>query len=133
VNSLLSLYLLIIPTLFSQLEKQDQEKAIGNMQESQNIHQVLCIDIKLSANAAELFDEFQTASSAGGTTAQRAKVVAMLFSGAVEVEEEVPIKGEVEPIAGSVDDGGGGTDVGLVDVVGEVLEVPDDLVELANV
>src|SRR5215210_7795981 len=102
------------------------------MQESQNIHQVLCSDIKLSANAAELFDEFdefQTASSAGGTTAQRAKVVAMLFSGAVEVEEEVPIKGEVEPIAGSVDDGGGGTDVGLVDVVGEVLEVPDDLVE----
>ena len=72
-------------------------------------------------------------SSASGTTAQRAKVVAMLFSGAVEVEEEVPIKGEVEPVAGSVDDGGGGTDVGLVDVVGEVLEVPDDLVELANV
>ena len=103
------------------------------MQESQNIHPVLCIDIKLSANAAELFDEFQTARSAGGTTAQRAKVVAMLFSGAVEVEEEVPIKGEVEPIAGSVDDGGGATDVGLVDVVGEVLEVQDDLVELANV
>jgi len=133
VNSLLSLYLPIIPTLFSQLEKQDQEKAIGNMQESQNIHQVLCIDIKLSANAAELFDEFQTASSAGGTTAQRAKVVAMLFSGAAEVEEEVPIEGEVELVAGGVDDGGGGTDVGFVDVVREVLEVLDDLVEVANV
>src|SRR5215213_9094620 len=72
-------------------------------------------------------------SSAGGTTAQCAKVVAMLFSGAAEVEEEVPIEGEVELVAGSVDDGGGRTDVSLVDVVGEVLEVPDDLVELANV
>jgi|ERR671910_2447712 hypothetical protein len=41
--------------------KQDQEKGIGICKESQSIHQVLCIDIKLSANAAELFDEFQTA------------------------------------------------------------------------
>src|ERR671916_1497725 len=72
-------------------------------------------------------------SSASGTTAQRAKVVAMLFSGAAEVEEELPIEGEVELVAGGVDDGDGGTDVGLVNVVGEVLEVPDDLVKLANV
>jgi hypothetical protein len=55
-------------------------------------------------------------SSAGGIPAQRAKVVAMLFSGAAEVEEEVPIEGEVELVAGGVDDGGGGTDVGFVDV-----------------
>jgi len=72
-------------------------------------------------------------NSAIGTTTQRAKVVAMLFSDAVEVEEEVPVEGEVELVTGGVDDGGGGADVGLVDVVGEVLEVPDDLVELANV
>jgi hypothetical protein len=72
-------------------------------------------------------------SSAGGTTAQRAKVLAMLFSGAAEVEEEFPIEGEVELVSGGVDDGGRGADVGLVDVVGEVLEVPDDLVELANI
>src|SRR5918998_724269 len=72
-------------------------------------------------------------SSAAGTTAQSAKVVAMLFSGAAEVEEEVPVEGEVELVAGGVDDGGGATDVGLVNVVGEVLEVPEDLVKLANV
>ena len=72
-------------------------------------------------------------SSAGGTTAQRAKILAMLFSGAAEVEEEFPVEGEVELVAGGVDDGGRGADVGLVDVVGEVLEVPDGLVELANV
>jgi hypothetical protein len=57
----------------------------------------------------------------------------MLFSGAAEVEEEVSVEGEVELVACGVDDGGGGADVGLVDVVGEVLEIPDDLVELANV
>src|ERR687898_933460 len=72
-------------------------------------------------------------SSAAGTTAQRAKVVAMLFSGAAEVEEKVPVEGEVELVAGGVNDGGGGTNVGLVNVVGEVLEVPEDLVELTNV
>src|SRR5829696_168012 len=75
----------------------------------------------------------RASNSAIGTTTQRAKVVAMLFSDAVKVEEEVPVEGEVELVAGGVDDGGGGADVGLVDIVGEVLEVPDDLVELANV
>jgi hypothetical protein len=48
----------------------------------------------------------QASSSAIGTTTQRAKVVAMLFSDAAEVEEEVPVEGEVELVAGGVDDGG---------------------------
>ncbi len=57
----------------------------------------------------------------------------MLFSSAAEVKVEVSVEGEVELVARGVDDGGRGADVGLVDVVGEVLEVPDGLVELASV
>ena len=41
--------------------KSKTKKAIGICKESQSVHQVLCVNVELSANAAELFDEFQIA------------------------------------------------------------------------
>jgi hypothetical protein len=70
-------------------EKQDQQKGDSNTQRD---HQVLCVNTELRERPSYLMNP-RVSNSAIGTTTQRAKVVAMLFSDAVEVEEEVPVEG----------------------------------------
>src|SRR5215211_21438 len=111
-------------------EKQDQQKGDRNTQRGSS---GIMRQHRAARERLSYLMNPRASNSAIGTTTQRAKIVAMLFSDAVEVEEEIPVEGEVELVAGGVYDGGRGAHVGLVDVVGEVLEVPDDFVELANV
>jgi hypothetical protein len=55
-----------------------------------------------------------------------------MFFDTADIEVEITIEGEVEPVAQGIGDGMGGTDEGLIVLVGEVLEVLNGLVELTG-
>src|SRR5919202_3784469 len=55
-----------------------------------------------------------------------------MFLDTADVEVEITVEGEIEPVAQGVGDGMGGTDEGLIVLVGEVLEVLNGLVELTG-